>query len=185
MTNRNQHCNSQLANPDRAVDACARVSDACTRSDGARASDERNRAGRFDRRFKYRAVLPIIRAAGLGYATVVFALVFLGASATMAWVEPNLSFGNCTWICFQAVSTIGFGDMTVSHAVSRACIVVVSLFSIIYLAVLTGVVVAYCTEMMKSRTESSIAAHLSDLENLDKLTPEELKELSVKIRRGL
>lgn len=135
-------------------------------------------------RFKFRAVFPIVRAAGLGYATVVFALVFLVASGIISWIEPNLSFGDSSWLCFQAISTIGFGDMTVSAPASRIAIVVLSLFSIIYLAVITGVVVAYCTEMLKHRNDASIAAHLSDLENLDKLSPEELKALSAKIKRG-
>ena len=135
-------------------------------------------------RFKFRAVFPIVRAAGLGYATVVFALVFLAASAVISWAEPNISFGDSAWLCFQAISTIGFGDMIVSAGVSRIAIVVLSLFSIIYLAVITGVVVAYCTEMMKHRSDASVAAHLSDLENLDKLSPEELKELSAKIKRS-
>ena len=135
------------------------------------------------KRFKFRAVLPIVHAAGLQYATVVFALVFLAASALISWAEPSLGFGSSAWLCFQAISTIGFGDVTVTAGISRVAIVVLSLFSIIYLAVITGVVVAYCNEILKSRVNSSLAAHLSDLENLDKLSPEELRELSNKIKR--
>lgn len=134
--------------------------------------------------FKFRAVWPIIRAAGLGYATAVFAVIFFAASGLIALVEPALTFGTAAWLCFQAITTIGFGDVITTTAIARVAVVVLSIFSIMYLAVITGVVVAYCTEMMKSRSDESIAQHLSDLENLDKLSPEELKALSAKIKRG-
>lgn len=134
-------------------------------------------------KFKFRAVWPIIRAAGLGYATAVFVVVFLCVSLVITLVEPGMSFGDSAWLSFQALTTIGFGDIAITSSVSRFAIVLLSLFSIIYLAVITGVVVAYCTEMMKQRVDESVAQYLSDLENLDKLSPEELKKLAEKIKR--
>lgn len=137
-----------------------------------------------DTKFKFRAVFPIVRAAGLGYVTLIFAIVFLCASGVIAFAESGLSFGDAAWLCFQAITTIGFGDIVTTTIASRIAIVVLSLFSIIYLAVITGVVVAYCTETMQQRADESVAKYLSDLENLDKLSPQELKELSEKIKRG-
>jgi voltage-gated potassium channel len=54
--------------------------------------------------------------------------------------------------------------------------------SIFFLAVLTASVVSYCSELMLARRNESLALFMDRLEHLDELSPEELKELSSKVR---
>lgn len=81
-------------------------------------------------------------------------------------------FGDALWCCFQAVTTIGYGDITVTSAIGRAIV-----------AVLTAAVVSYCNELMLARRNESLALYLDKLEHLDQLTQGEPAELSRKVRR--
>ena len=57
-----------------------------------------------------------------------------------------------------------------------------SVVSVFYLAVITGVVVAYCNQLIQDQADRSIAKVQDQLEHLDQLSPEELRELSARIR---
>ena len=78
-------------------------------------------------------------------------------------------FGDALWCCFQAVTTIGYGDITVTSAIGRAIVVVL--------------VVSYCNELMLARRNESLALYLDKLEHLDQLTQGEPAEPSRKVRR--
>ena len=133
--------------------------------------------------FKFRMIGPILRATGLGHATLVFAAVFLLCAGVIALFDSEIAGqGNVLWFCFQAVTTIGFGDVVATSAVSRIATVVLSLFSIFYLAMVTGAVVGVCSEMMKARRNESVAAFQDKLEHLSDLSPAELEELSAQIK---
>ncbi len=60
--------------------------------------------------------------------------------------------------------------------------VVLSIVSIFFIAVLTGAVVSYCNELMRARRNESLALFIDKLEHLDELPPEELAELSKRIK---
>lgn len=86
------------------------------------------------------------------------------------------------WCCFEAATTIGFGDVPVEGMVGRIIVCVLSVMSIFFLAVLTASVVSYCSELMLARRNESLALFMDRLEHLDELSPEELKKLSAKVR---
>jgi hypothetical protein len=92
-------------------------------------------------------------------------------------------FGDALWCCFQSVTTIGYGDITVTSAVGRMIVVALSVVGILFVAVLTAAVVSYCNELMLARRNESLALYLDKLEHLDQLTQEELAELSHRVRR--
>lgn len=134
-------------------------------------------------KFRFAMVVRILRSAGLGWATLVFLCVFVACSIVIALFDPEVAGnGNVLWYCFQAVTTIGYGDVVPTSTISRIATVVLSLFSIFYIAVITGAVVSVCSEMMRMRRDTSIAAFQHKLEHLEDLSHEELAELSAKIR---
>ncbi|KUH59356.1 hypothetical protein AUL39_03285 [Tractidigestivibacter scatoligenes] len=97
--------------------------------------------------------------------------------------KEQVWIGDALWCCFQAVTTIGYGDITVTSAVGRAIVVALSVVGILFVAVLTAAVVSYCNELMLARRNESLALYLDKLEHLDQLTQGELAELSRKVRR--
>ncbi|MBQ2681228.1 MAG: two pore domain potassium channel family protein [Eggerthellaceae bacterium] len=133
---------------------------------------------------KPRAIGLIIKASGLLPSTVAFVALFLVCSVLVALFEPNVNgFANSLWFMFQVVSTIGLGDFTATSFVGRAAAVVLSVYSVFFLALITGVVVSFCSERMRARRGESIAHFLDQLEHLPELSTEELAELSEKVKR--
>ena len=86
------------------------------------------------------------------------------------------------WFCFQVVTTIGFGDISVDAGIARGVTIVLSIFSIFYIALITGVVVSYTTERMHLRQEDTLARFVNNLEHLDSMSKEELASLSENVR---
>ncbi len=133
---------------------------------------------------KFRTIWPIIRAAGLVPWTVVFAILFIIATILVSLFEPNVgNFNDAAWLMFQVVTTIGLGDYTCSSFVGRAAAVVLSLYSVFFLALITGAVVSFCSERMNARRGESVAHFLDQLEHLPELSHEELVELSDKVKK--
>ena len=100
----------------------------------------------------------------------------------MARRPQTLTFGDGAWFSFEVVSTIGFGDVSAAGPVARVAAVVLSVLSIFYIALLTGVVVSYCTTAIKARQEGTLANFAANLERLDEMTPEELAAFSKRVR---
>ena len=71
--------------------------------------------------------------------------------------KEQVWIGDALWCCFQAVTTIGYGDITVTSAIGRAIVVVLSVVGILFVAVLTAAVVSYCNELMLARRNESLA----------------------------
>ena len=132
---------------------------------------------------KPRAIGLIIKASGLLPSMIAFIALFLVCSVLVALFEPNVNgFANSLWFMFQVVTTIGLGDFTATSFVGRAAAVVLSVYSVFFLALITGVVVSFCSERMRARRGESIAHFLDQLEHLPELSTEELTELSEKVK---
>lgn len=133
---------------------------------------------------KIRAIGPVIRAAGLVPWTVSFVVLFLVASALVAACEPGIDgFGDAVWLMFQVVTTIGLGDYTCVSVVGRGAAIVLSVYSVFFLALITGAVVSYCQERMSARRNASVAQFIDKLEHLPELSHEELVDLSEKVKK--
>ena len=113
-----------------------------------------------------------------------FLALFLAASALTAVYEPDIGgFANAAWLMFQVVTTIGLGDYTCVSLVGRASAILLSIYSVFFLALITGAVVSFCTETMQMRRDESVAHFLSQLGHLPDLSHEELVELSEKVKK--
>ena len=69
---------------------------------------------------RLRMLVEIERQAGFGPITCLFVVVFLLCSLAVWLADPVANtFGDGMWFSFQAVSTIGFGDVTAAGPVAR------------------------------------------------------------------
>ena len=118
---------------------------------------------------KLRTLADVLRQAGFVRITGLF-LVFYLLCSTAVWLsEPTtLTFGDGLWFSFETVSTIGFGDIPAETPVARAITVVLSVISIFYIAMLTGVAANYCNTLIKrsivtsSPTCRAVCANIAD-----------------------
>ena len=125
----------------------------------------------------------ILRHTGFAHITAVFGMLFLFCSLMVWLADPGcLTFGDGMWFSFEAISTIGFGDIEAAGPIARAATVVLSIFSVFYIALITGVVVNYCSNLIKARQKDTLANFVDSLEHLEEKTPEELAELSARVR---
>lgn len=131
-----------------------------------------------------RAIGLVIRASGLGPSTIAFVVLFFLSAIVVSAFEPDVGgFANAMWLMFQVVTTIGLGDFTAVTFMGRAATVVLSVYSVFYLALITGAVVSFCAERMHARRDASIAHFLYQLEHLPELSTEELADLSEKVKK--
>ncbi|MBO4364799.1 MAG: two pore domain potassium channel family protein [Eggerthellaceae bacterium] len=132
---------------------------------------------------KLHALLPVIRAAGLVNWTVAFVALFIVCAAVVAIIEPGMDAGDAIWFMFQIVSTIGLGDYACTTFMGRVATIVLSMYSVLFFALVTGAMVSFCNERMRFRRDKSVAHFIYQLEHLPELSPQELEELSRKIKR--
>lgn len=106
-----------------------------------------------------------------------FTLAFLGVFLTCSviiWLtgENGETFFDGIWFSFQVVSTIGFGDITTTHVVARIVAMVLSVISIFYIAILTGVIVNFFNHAIKMQQENTLASYAVRLESLKENVPD-------------
>lgn len=131
----------------------------------------------------FRTLVDVVRHSGLGPFTALFLALFF-TCALVVWLADasQKTFGDAIWFCFQIVSTIGFGDVEATVGAARGISVVLSIVSIFYIAILTGVVVSYVTETLKLRRGDMLARFIDSLERVDKMSQDELAELAQSVK---
>ena len=82
----------------------------------------------------------------------------------------------------MAVNEFGFGDLVAQHLVSRILSVLMSINAALVIALITGVIVNYYNQMNAIRNQETLAAFMDKLEHLPELPPEELEQLSLRVR---
>lgn len=104
---------------------------------------------------------------------------------TLADVLRQAGFARITGlflVFYLLCSTAGFGDIPAETPVARAITVILSVISIFYIAMLTGVAVNYCNTLIKMRQKDTMARFMDDLEHLEELDRDELADLSRRVR---
>lgn len=136
---------------------------------------------------KLRILHGIMRTTHL-YETLAGFLVYYFLTALIIMlVEPSIdNYGDSLWYCFAACTTVGFGDIVATGVLARVLTVILTLYGILVVAFIPGVIVSYVTEFYKAKSDESLSMFLDKLEKLDTLSKEELKEISdsVKNRRN-
>ena len=90
---------------------------------------------------------------------------------------------SCSKLSFDTVvTTIGFGDLVAQHFLSRVLSVLLSISAAVVIALVTGVILNYFIQMHELKNQETVSAFLDKLEHLPELPPEELEQLSRKVK---
>ncbi len=115
----------------------------------------------------------------LGYLLFVFVSAFF-----IVLVDPEVNcFGDALWYCYAVISTAGFGDIVVVSVFAKIVSVLVTIYSTLVIAIVTGVVVNFYTEITELSRKETLAAFMDKLEHLDTMSKDELKVLSVQVKK--
>ena len=125
-------------------------------------------------------VLIQTRADKIIYGFVAF---FLVSSFVIFLREPEIkTYWDAIWYMYAVFSTAGFGDFVAVTVLGRILSIMLTLYTILVVAVVTGVVVAFYNDLVAVRYKASKAEIQDQLEHLEDLSKEELAEISRKIR---
>ena len=111
-------------------------------------------------------------------------LAFFLISSFIVWLaEPGIkTYWDAIWYMYSVFSTAGFGDLVAVTVIGRILSIVLSVYTILVVAVVTGVIVAFYNDLVSVRYKASKAEIQDKLEHLEDFSKEELAELSRKIR---
>ena len=105
--------------------------------------------------------------------------------AALIWLfEPTIkTYGGALWYCYAVISTAGFGDVVVTSLIAKILSVVLTLYALLALAILTGVVVNFYNQVIEIRDKETIRSFMDQMERLPELSQEELETLSGQVKR--
>lgn len=107
--------------------------------------------------------------------------ILIDALIITLW-EPGIdNYLDALWYCYAVISTTGFGDVVVVTFIGKAMSVLLTIYSVLVIAIVTGVIVNYYTQIIQIQQQDTITAFVNKLEHLPELTKEELEELSRKV----
>lgn len=113
-----------------------------------------------------------------------FIIMFLCIAFAIMLVEPKINnYADSIWYCFSVITTIGFGDVTAATLVGRILTILLSIYAILVIALIPGLLTSYYIESVKVRSNESMEKFMYDLERLPELSKDELTELSEKVKR--
>lgn len=133
---------------------------------------------------KSKLIIKVLKRTGAIKMLYGFIGLFLAISLLIMIFEPKINtFSDSIWYCFNVMTTIGFGDVTSVTIVGRVLSIILSVYSILIIAVIPGVLTSYYIESIKLRSNESMEKFMNDLEHLPELSKEELSDLSERIKQ--
>lgn len=113
-----------------------------------------------------------------------FVLFLLAAAAVIQLVEPDINrYGEALWYCYAVISTAGFGDVVAVTFLGKVCSVLLTIYSLFVVAIVTGVVVNFYSQMVEMQSKETLTMFMDKLERLPELSKEELESLAQKIKK--
>ena len=126
-------------------------------------------------------ILKRTRADKILFGFIIFLFVI---AAVIQVAEPDINrYGDALWYCYAVVSTAGFGDFVAITFIGKICSVLLSIYAIFVIAILTGVVVNFYTQMVEMQRKETMAQFMDKLERLPELSKEELEAISKKVKQ--
>ena len=99
-------------------------------------------------------------------------------------IEPDIdSYGDALWYLYAVISTAGFGDIIVTTALAKIITLLVTVYSTLVIAIVTGVVVNFYTEITELSKKETLTAFMDRLEHLDSMSKDELREISRQVKK--
>lgn len=125
----------------------------------------------------------VLRRTGLFNMFMGFVICYFLSALVLFLIEPQVTtYGDGLWFSFVSFSTIGFGDFYAETVIGRIVIIFITVYAMIVLAMVPGVVVSYYTEYLKAKENDTISTFLEKLENLPDLPKSELAEISDRVK---
>ena len=102
-------------------------------------------------------------------------VLIVATSLVLMIVEENMSLENALWYCFALVTTIGFGDVTVTSFIGRILSVVLGIYGIIVVALITSIIVNFYNETKHEHENDNVLKE--EMKQLDEQRkPEETED---------
>ncbi len=112
-----------------------------------------------------------------------FLFIFVDA-LVIQLVEPQInSYRDALWYCYAVVSTIGFGDIVAQTFIGKLASVALTIYSIVAVAIITGVIVNFYNQIIEIQQKETIASFVNRLERLPELSKKELEEMSAQAKK--
>lgn len=112
-----------------------------------------------------------------------FVIFLLMLAAIIQMVEPQINrYQDALWYCYAVISTAGFGDLVVTTLVGKICSILLTIYALFVIAIITGVVVNYYTQLVELQKKETLSLFMDKLERLPELSKEELETISQKIK---
>lgn len=107
-------------------------------------------------------------------------VAFLFVMAAILWIaEPGIDrYRDALWYCYAVFSTAGFGDIVAVTFIGKICSVLITVYAIYAIAIITGVVVNFYTQMVEMQRKETLTMFMDKLERLPELSKEELEVIS-------
>lgn len=133
---------------------------------------------------KLRILWGILRHTHADRILLGFVLFLLVDAAIIQIVEPDINrYGDALWYCYAVISTAGFGDIVAVTLIGKTCSVLLTIYTLFVVAIVTGVVVNFYTQLVELQRKETLAAFMDKLERLPELSKDELETISKNIKR--
>lgn len=114
---------------------------------------------------------------------IAYLIILCIGGVVLSFIEPQVNgIFEGFYFCFIASTSVGFGDIVPVTVWGRIITMIVTIFGILTVAMVPGVVVAYYTEYLKIKEKETVSTFLEKLERLPELSREELTELSERVK---
>ena len=133
---------------------------------------------------KTKLIFSILKKMNVDKIITGYIILMVICSFILMCIEPQIdNIFDAMWYCFVSFTTIGFGDIVATTFLGRIITVIISLYGIIIVAIITGVLINYYQEVNKLKVNDSIEKFLYKLEKLPELSKKELTEISEYIKK--
>ena len=113
-----------------------------------------------------------------------FLLFLFAAALIIQIVEPDINrYVDALWYCYAVISTAGFGDVVAVTFIGKVCSVLLTVYSMFVLAIVTGVVVNFYSQVVETHSKETLTPLMNQLEHLPELSKEELEAISQTIKK--
>lgn len=116
---------------------------------------------------KLRILWGILKRTRADHILLGFVLFLLADAAVIRLVEPDIHrYGDALWYCYAVISTAGFGDIVTVTLIGKICSVLLTIYTIFVVAIVTGVVVNFYTQLVEMQQKETLAMFMDKLERL-------------------
>ncbi len=128
-------------------------------------------------RLKLNVVSKIIKKSMVNEIILTLLILVVLCSVYFTLVEPNItSYVDSLWYSFTLITTIGFGDVSVSTTLGRILSVLLGISGIAVVAVFTSFIVNFYNEMNKKREERTLQKLINETKELEEKIEEEVEK---------